>query len=249
MTAQKPRSTRLKTRRGIPLHVQAEGRLRELIAEPRFTTGGELLTDEVSLSQQWGISRNTLRQAIARLVNEGRLRRVPGQGTRVLTAPVSGSAGAWVSFTREMRERGIVVKNFSARLEKRVPSAEIAADLGLAPGEEACLLSRVRGWEEEPAILAESWLNAEIADADEARFRREPLFELLEQLTGVTPARSVEKVSAEAAPAAVATALKIATGTPVLLRRRVTLDKNGKPLEVNLNWCRGDRYTLSLELS
>lgn len=246
MPPAKNRSTRLQVRPGLPLHVQAEARLRELITEPRFTVDGEMLTDEVTLATLWGISRNTLRQAIARLVSEGRLRRVPGQGTRVLAAPVTSNVGAWLSFTREMRERGVVVKNFVVRLEKRVPPPEIAADLGIATDAEAWLLTRVRGWNEEPVILAESWLLAELSPADEIRFRHEPLYEVLQQISGQLPALSSEVISAVAAPAEVAAALSTKLNSPLLLRRRVTKDRAGKPLEVNLNWCRCDRYTIAL---
>ena len=153
-----------KSRPGVPLHVQAEARLRGLDRGAAFYGGRRVAAlTKVTLSGRWGISRNTLRQAIARLVEEGRLRRVPGRGTRVLTAPVASRAGAWLSFyPARCASAGVVVKNFETRFETRVPPPEVAADLSLAAGVEARLLSRVRGWTGEPAILAESWLRAEL---------------------------------------------------------------------------------------
>lgn len=242
------RSARLVAHPGIPLHVQAEARLRELIAEPRFASEGEFLTDEVSLANQWGISRNTLRQSIARLVAEGRLRRVPGQGTRVLATPVRSDAGAWASFTREMRERGVLVKNFETLLKKAAPPEDVAADLGMKAGEETWFLSRLRGWDGSPVILAESWLSPDVILSGKERFDKEPLYEVLQQVAQVSPARSSETVRAVKAPKPVATSLRVRAGEPVLLRRRLTFDAQRKLLEVNLNWCHGDRYALALEL-
>ena len=71
---------------------------------------------------------------------------------------------------------------------------------------------------------------------------------MLQQVAGVSPTRSVEAVSAVAAPESVALALRVAPGTPVLLRRRVTFGPADRVMEVNFNWCRSDRYTLELEL-
>lgn len=55
-----------------PLHVQAEEMLRELIRDEEYKKG-KLLPNEVDLSKELNISRNTLRQAINKLVFEGLL--------------------------------------------------------------------------------------------------------------------------------------------------------------------------------
>lgn len=55
-----------------PLHIQAEEVLRKLIEEEEYKNG-KLLPNEVELSEQLNISRNTLRQAINKLVFEGLL--------------------------------------------------------------------------------------------------------------------------------------------------------------------------------
>lgn len=238
----------LARKKGLPLHIQAEARLRALIAEERFSSGSTFLTDEVTLSKKWGISRNTLRQAIGRLVNEGRLRRVAGQGTRVLPAPVRSDIGAWTSFSREMRDKGIVVRNFGTSFEKQVPAADIGADLRLPAGESAWRLTRLRGWEDKPAILAESWLSPHLPLTGTENFDREPLYDMLQQVAHVVPARSQEEIRALPAPAEIAQALDIEEGSPILLRRRLILDAAGLPLEVNLNWCVSDRYALTLEV-
>lgn len=241
-------ASQLSRKTGLPLHLQAEARLRALIAQEPFASGQEKLTDEVTLAKKWGISRNTLRQAIARLVSDGRLRRVAGYGTRVLPAPVRSEASAWTSFTREMRERGIMVKNFDTRLDKTPVPADVARDLGLPAGSEAWHLVRLRGWNEEPVILAESWMPPHLDLPSAQEFHRHPLYNILAQITQASPARSTEEVRALAAPAHVAEPLGLPLGAPVLLRRRVIFDAAGMPLEVNLNWCHGDRYALALEL-
>ena len=65
-----------------PLHAQAEEILRNLIDSEEYKTG-KYLPNEVELSQKLNISRNTLRQAINKLVFEGLLVRKKGVGTKV----------------------------------------------------------------------------------------------------------------------------------------------------------------------
>lgn len=53
-----------------PLHQQAEDLLRTMIQQEEYKKG-KLLPNEVELSKELNISRNTLRQAINRLVSKG----------------------------------------------------------------------------------------------------------------------------------------------------------------------------------
>lgn len=53
----------------IPLHIQAELLLRELIKDPVYQAG-KLLPNEVELAKKLAISRTTLRQALNKLVYE-----------------------------------------------------------------------------------------------------------------------------------------------------------------------------------
>jgi DNA-binding GntR family transcriptional regulator len=106
---------RLDPRSALPLHAQAEQVVRELIQRPAYRAGG-LLPYEVSLSRSLGISRNTLRAAIGRLVTEGRLERKAGIGTRVLEPRINSGVGAWHSFTREMAAKGIKVDTLSVKV-------------------------------------------------------------------------------------------------------------------------------------
>ncbi|MGY0041288.1 GntR family transcriptional regulator [Pedobacter sp. NJ-S-72] len=53
----------------VPLHIQAELLLRELIKDPAYQAG-KLLPNEVDLAKKLAISRTTLRQALNKLVYE-----------------------------------------------------------------------------------------------------------------------------------------------------------------------------------
>lgn len=82
-----------------PLHVQAEELLRGLISQEEYRKG-KLLPNEVELSREMNISRNTLRQAINKLVFEGLLVRKKGYGTTVAPQNVMSNGRNWLSFRK-----------------------------------------------------------------------------------------------------------------------------------------------------
>ena len=67
----------------VPLHIQVEGLLRDLIERPAYQNG-KLLPKEVDLAKRLGISRNTIRQATNKLEHENLLSRKKGVGTRAV---------------------------------------------------------------------------------------------------------------------------------------------------------------------
>jgi GntR family transcriptional regulator len=107
----------------IPLHVQTEQLLRKMIDMPEYQKG-KLLPNEVTLSSKLGISRNTLRQATNKLVYEGQLIRKKGVGT-IVSKPVNSKAKNWLSFSQEMREKGIKIVNYEIDLKWEVPPADV----------------------------------------------------------------------------------------------------------------------------
>ena len=85
-----------------------------------------MLPNEIDLSKQLGISRNTLRQAINNLVNEGLLMRKKGVGTVVVNSAVCSKAQNWMSFTQEMKTLGIVPMNYELHVSWTKPTDDIA---------------------------------------------------------------------------------------------------------------------------
>lgn len=232
---------------GGPLHLQIERQLRALIRGAEYRSG-KLLPDEVTLARDFGVSRNTLRAAIERLVREGLLVRTRRVGTRVLRGgPVKTSLSDWHSFTGEMRRIGIEVTNLHVTAAMQPAPQSVAQALGLHDGEPALCLRRLRGWERVPAVFAESWLHPRLGLGPEADFGK-PLYETIARIARVAPDVSREEITAVAASAELAGELGVRKGAPLLLRRRTILDRRGRPIEYNLNYYRPDRYTLALDL-
>lgn len=229
-----------------PLHSQAESLMRDLIAREEYQNG-KLLPSEVELSKELGISRNTLRHAINKLVNEGLLKRRKGYGTKVATKGISGRAKNWLSFSQEMKALGIKVHNFELHVSWKVPEKEVLAFFGLEPETRVLTLERLRGKENFPFVYFISYFNPQIGITGTEDFGK-PLYEILEDKYKVKASLSYEEVSAIKAYSFLHQKLDISQDDPVLFRKRLVYDVDKKPIEYNLGYYRGDSFVYTVEI-
>lgn len=228
-----------------PLHSQAEKLIRELISKEEYQNG-KLLPSEVDLSLQLGISRNTLRHSINKLVNEGLLSRKKGYGTKVSRKGVLGRAKNWMSFSQEMKALGITVFNFELHVGWQLPNPEVAAFFETKPDVRVLTLERLRGKENFPFVYFISWFNPEIGITGNDDFSR-PLYEILEEKYHVKASLSYEEVTAIKATPFICQKLEIDADEPVLFRKRMVYDENKRPIEYNLGYYRGDSFVYTVE--
>jgi GntR family transcriptional regulator len=228
-----------------PLHIQAEMLLRELIKKKEYQEG-KLLPNEVELSSQLRISRNTLRHAISKLVNEGILSRKKGFGTTVSTNGVFGRAKNWLSFSQEMKALGISVHNFELHISWVIPEKPVLSFFDLKPGTRVLCLERLRGKENFPFVYFISYFNPSIGMTGNEDFSK-PLYEVLEEKYNVRASLSYEELTAIKAPLNIHKKLNTAADDPVLFRKRLVYDENKHPIEFNYGYYRGDSFVYTVE--
>ena len=229
-----------------PLHLQAEEILRRLIESEEYKNG-KLLPNEVELSEQLKISRNTLRQAINTLVFEGLLTRKQGVGTKVSRKSIVGGVQNWLSFSQEMRMLGISIRNFELHVSYKRPTDEIANFFNISKDGARCVvMERVRGKQEYPFVYFISYFNPAIGMTGDENFNR-PLYEMLENQYGITVKTSKEEISARLAGDFIAEKLEIAANDPILIRKRFVYDVNDNPVEYNIGYYKADSFTYTID--
>lgn len=230
-----------------PLHIQAEEYIRKLIESEDYKNG-KLLPNEVELSEQMSISRNTLRQAINKLVFEGLLVRKKGVGTKVIKKGIMGGVKNWLSFSQEMKMLGIAVRNFELHISRKLPSKEAEKFFEINPeSKDRCIvLERVRGKKEYPFVYFISYFNPNIPLTGEEDFTN-PLYELLESKYNIIVKTSREEISARLAGELIAEKLDIKANEPILIRKRFVYDINHVPIEYNIGYYRADSFTYTIE--
>lgn len=232
----------------VPLHLQAEELLRQLISSKEYQHG-KLLPKEVELSEQLHISRNTLRKAIDKLVFEGLLVRKRGIGTKVQQKTILSGARNWLSFSQEMKKLGVEIKDFELHVSYKRTTEEINTFFQVDTNQDnpSCMvLERVRGNKEFPFVYFISYFNPEIPFDNENNFSQ-PLYSMLEEKYHIVVKKSREEISASLAGADIAEKLNIDAKDPILVRKRFVYDVNNVPIEFNIGYYRADSFTYTLE--
>ena len=230
-----------------PLHNKVEKMMRELIERPEYQNGS-FLPKEVTIAEKLGVSRNTVRHAIGKLVNENLLVRKKGVGTIVAARRISTRLDSWWSFTKEMKSRGINVVNFESDVQFIPATEEIAGVMNIKKRTKIIKFSRIRGTSTGPSLLTISWFHPRLKMTAEADFSK-PLYELLEEDFGSIASISREEISAISADVSLAEKFNIEVGAPILFRKRLVSDSDGRLIEYNKVYYKGDGFTYNIDIS
>ena len=230
----------------LPLHIQVEDLLRELIKLEEYQNG-QLLPREVELASMLGISRNTIRQATNKLEYEGLLVRKKGVGTRVAEKTVTTKLDKWHGFSQEMNDQGVVFKNYMISIDWVYAEPKISTFFGVAENTRILRLSRLRGDEVAPFVYFESFFHPRIGLTGNEDFSQ-PLYDLLENDFHVIASLSKERIKARLPSVITGKRLKIKSGDPVLVRERFVLDPGDRPIEYNIGFYKANKFTYSIDI-
>jgi GntR family transcriptional regulator len=203
---------------------------------------GDRLPSERELCQRFGVSRVTLRRALADLVRQGVLESSRGRGWFVTTGVLGEPPNVLQSFTQTAAARGLAAAARVLEAAARPATLEEAEQLAIAPGAALFHLRRVRLLGGLPIAFDHSRVPLDLApDLQTADFAAESLYAVL-QAAGVAPARADYQVQAAAADARAAELLDTRPGDPVLVTEQVTYDAVERPIELATMTYRADRY-------
>jgi len=178
------------------------------------------------------VSRITIRRAMDELAARGLVERVQGRGTTVSPRPAFSPVVADVNGLLE-RNALIAIETTSALSEfAYVPaSIDVARVLGLKRGECVQMAVRIRSREGTPFAHVTSWIPEAIGRRfDAGELEKTPVLTLLEQ-HGLTIDYIEQTISADLATRAVARALALEPGAPMLKVERTVFASDGRPVE------------------
>ncbi len=238
-----PGPVALDRRSPVPLWAQLAAELRRQVEAGEL---GETFPTDVVLMSRYGVSRQTVREAVRQLVMDGLVERQRGRGSRVRPAEFEQPLGSLYSLFRVIESQGVLQTSEVVALDERTDEG-VAAELGLDPDEPLVHLERVRMAGGTPLAVDRAWLPASVArpllDAD---FRHTALYDELAARCGVVPEGGREQVRPVVPTAGERSVLRLQRGTAAFLVERRTWAR-GRPLEVRRTVVRGDRFALVAE--
>lgn len=232
----------------IPLYYQLKEVLLEYIKNYHEDLE-EPIPTEMELSNQFNISRPTVRQAINELAVEGYLTRVKGKGTFILKPRITQKfLLALDSFNDEMRQKGLTpsTKLLSGKV---VPSNErVSNALGVKSGTDVVELRRLRFADGEPIVVVVTYIAQEKCSGLLAKdLEGRSLYEILESDYGLTIYSATRNLEAIAAGSYEAHLLEIEKGDPVHFSESIVYLMDGSPIEYSLAKYRGDRNSFTVK--
>lgn len=207
---------------------------------------GDAIPSERALVQRLGVSRVTVRQAIADLVETGALERVHGKGTYV-TGPQVDSRLHLTSFSREMRDRGLSPASVVLSATEEPANEGVAQALRLRPGRPVICVKRLRTAEGAPMAYEVGYYPSALFPG---LLQRElgSLYDVFASDYGVVATSGEQTVRAESADAHLARLLGIAKRAPLLVQERVTCAAE-RVIELSTSWYRADRYRIHMAVT
>lgn len=231
---------------GGPRYLQLKRRLETAISE-RILSPGTMLPPEREIARLTGLSRVTVRKAVAPLIDEGLIQQRRGSGTQV-TPPVKRveqSLSRLTSYSEDMQRRGINPGSNWLNRSTSQPSPEEIMNLGLGTSESVVRLERLRTANGTPMAIERASLPVTVLP--DPAVVKGSLYETLEQL-GTKPVRAIQRIIATNLPAGEASLLGVAEGIACLKITRISYLDNGKAAEFTRSVYRGDAYDFVAEL-
>lgn len=227
----------------LPLWAQVCADLRRRIAAGEFMPG---FPGELSLVEQYEVSRHTIREALRVLRGEGIIRSERGRASTVDAAVVSQNLGSLYSLFRTLEDQGRPQRSH-VRRQSLTTNATVAGNLGVDEDAELVVIERIRFADDVALALDTTWLPASIAQPLlTIDFGRQGLYETLAQECGVTVDSGRERIAAVTAPSHIASLLEIPENTAMHHIERLAFSGT-RAVEWRETFIRGDRFTLEVD--
>jgi DNA-binding GntR family transcriptional regulator len=205
------------------------------------------LPSELDLAAQLGVSRGTVRKAVAELINRGALVVIHGRGTFVSSHTLEQPlADRLIAFSEDLIDKGIPYVTQVIEQQIIVPDRPIASLMLLEEAAPVLHLQRVRSVHDRPIVFLDNYVNTRCCPGIERTdFRTARLFQTLEERYGLELGWGWRTFQAKAAPAHIAPLLGDAPGAPAMYMEQLVYLKNGEPIEYSRIWLHGESFRLS----
>lgn len=235
----------------VPFYFQLAELLEHEIASGRWQPGLRL-PSEPDLCARYGLSRTTVRQALARLEQRGLIERLKGQGTFVQ----GGTPGLWLLqssegfFQDEVDRLGRTVTSKILRAERSVLPSWACRALELPPRSEGATVERLRAVDGKVALYVVNHLPEHVAEAALAiRNPNESLYRRLREQAGAVPHGGRRTLEAVAAEPWLVELLELRAGAPVAFIESVAWDAQMRPFDCYRAWLRTDRTRIDIQVA
>ncbi|CAJ1182487.1 HTH-type transcriptional repressor NagR [Companilactobacillus paralimentarius] len=230
----------------VPVYIQIHNQIRKEIESGKWSVG-ERIPSERQLSQDFDVSRMTLRQAIQTLVDEGILQRQVGSGTYVASSKVQEKMSGTTSFTEITESQGKKPSSKTVSYHVADPSISEMEKLKLKDGNQVLRMERIRYADNQPICFEVATIPVDIVKLLDKEDITSSLYKALETKADLKLGNATQTVSAILASEKIANFLNVKRGSAILRLRQVTTLDDERPFEYVRSQYAGDRFEFYLE--
>ncbi len=223
----------------VPLYFQLQTGIARLIDSGTLKPG-ECLPSENELARQYNISPMTVRQAMNELVTAGYIHRQRGRGTFVSARRMEHPLEQLVSFSEDIRARGLHPGSQILLFEPAPPPGDVMARVSLPPDSRLLRIKRVRFANDAPVGIHDAYLNN--VTITPAELERNPSLYALLAEKGIQLGEGEDLIEAVAASREAAPLLRVKPGAPLLRTTRFSWDNRGQFVEYVVALYHADLY-------
>lgn len=232
-----------------PLYAQLRDALRADILSGRLRVHDKL-PSEHDLVQAHGVSRITVRQALADLQREGLITRLQGKGAFVSAPHTTQPLQRLEGLREALSAQGQAVHSQRLTMKRLKASPDVCHGLQLPPGSEVYQMRTLRYVERLPVSLNESHFPLPLGERMvRLDLSGRDVIEVLERELGVQVSQASLEISAVSMPKAAAKWLQVHVQEPALKVHRTLLGAEGTPLQLETAIHRADRFSYRLTVS
>ncbi len=232
----------------IPLYFQVKNLLIDMLHHQELTPG-EMIPTEYDLCDIFNVSRTTIRQALAELVEEGVFYRVKGRGTFVSQSKVHHNLSLERSlFTNNIHAKGFIPTTKVLEIKTMPSSSEISTALKLPMNTDVISLKRLKFANGEPLVISQTYLPYSLCkNLLSHNLNEEALTDLLSTHIHTKLAKTVYTLEAATATKEDCELLLISKITAVVLVHTTSANKFDTPIAYSISRYRGDKNTFEIE--
>jgi GntR family transcriptional regulator len=231
-----------------PLHIQVRETIRRQVKAGKLIDESGRLMTEAELGKHFGVSRITIRNAIKPLVDEGMFERERGRGTFLRSNQPENWVGRLMGFSETIKDAGyqpgarILLQGMTNRHD-----AEVRRQLH----ERAVWqLKRVRLADDTPIAIEHAFYPPDVGlELEKRDLTSIVMYRVFEAEIGFNIKEATQTISASLADATAARLLGVKAGSPLLSIERLTVNMDGRPLELLRSVYLPNYFRLSINLT